>query len=184
MPTPEHAGRRGARAWSGLAVYVAGWLLAGSLVAASVVVVKGGDAPPGRAATVPPVREFMLGAAVARAGCRITAREHGATGSAAPPAAGIYRRPISDAARDRGSLRGIVTIEYRKDTPRLLVGRLAALQRSVPRGTLLAPGAALRSDQLAVTTYGRQLRCRHITDSSLDALQLFRGRYLGSGRRR
>jgi hypothetical protein len=98
-------------------------------------------------------------------------------------APGIYHRPLSAAARQRVVRAGIVVVEYRWEVDAPTLARLVSLQRTAPRGTVLAPSATLRNDALTVTSFGRQLRCPAITAKSFDALQLFRGRYLGSGPR-
>ena len=88
---------------------------------------------------------------------------------------------MSAAQRRRVVRAGVVVIEYRRGVDRTTVARLASIQRAAPNGTVLAPSAALRDDAISVSTFGRQLRCPSITARSFDALQLFRGRYVGSG---
>jgi hypothetical protein len=73
----------------------------------------------------------------------------------------------------------MVVIEYRHDVHDGSLDRLAVLQHVVPNATLLAPSDALRMNQISVAAYGRQLRCPLVTRPTLDAVRLFRGRYLG-----
>jgi hypothetical protein len=162
------------------------WLAAGGAVAAVVVALAGGDGPAHRAhahaVPAPPVREVALGDAMRNAGCDVRRSARAATPSAgATVAPGIYRRPVTAAQRRRVVRAGVVVIEYRHGVDATSLARLMSVQRAAPNGTVLAPSAVLREDAVSVTTFGRQLRCPSITASSFDALQLFRGRYVGSG---
>lgn len=145
----------------------------------------GGDHGPRahpHAVAAPPVREVALGDAMRNAGCDVRRSSRAALpGAGATIAPGIYRRPVSAAQRRRVVRAGVVVIEYRRGVDRTTVARLASIQRAAPNGTVLAPSAALRDDAISVSTFGRQLRCPSITARSFDALQLFRGRYVGSG---
>ncbi|QEC48285.1 DUF3105 domain-containing protein [Baekduia soli] len=168
----------------GLPFYIAAWLGAGAavVVAAALILDRGGA--PATSVSLPPVHERELGAAARKAGCTVAGRRRTLSGDAVAAQAarpGIYTRPVSDGARERSVRAGIIVVEYRPDASDGERNRLGDLQRSMPAGTVLAPSAALRANQLSVTTYGRQLRCREITPRALEALQLFRGRYLGSG---
>jgi hypothetical protein len=165
---------------------VAAWLAAGGVVATIVVALASSGAPSHRTAApavaAPPVREVELGAAMRNAGCDVRRSSRQATPSAgATVAPGIYRHPVTADERRRVVRAGIVVIEYRGGLDRTTLARLVSVQRAAPNGTVLAPSAVLRDDALSVTTFGRQLRCPSTTARSFDALQLFRGRYVGSG---
>ncbi len=54
------------------------------------------------------------------------------------------------------------------------------MRRAVPRGTVLVGNPRMRF-VVAVTAWRRLLGCRTATGPAADAIQLFRGRYLGSG---
>jgi hypothetical protein len=182
MAEPARQRRPGRGLATGLLGYVAAWSAAGALAAATALVLTHEDraarhamAPP----TLPPVREVRMGDAVRSAGCRLAALDRSKGAVAAVPRPGIVSLPLSAAARRAAARHGLVVIEYRRDVAHPLVDQLAVVQRAVPNGTVLAPSVRLRSDRLSVTTYGRQLRCRAIGRSTLDAVRLFRGRYLG-----
>ena len=51
----------------------------------------------------------------------------------------------------------------------------------MPEGTIVAPNDTGMRFELAVVAYRRLLGCPRFTAQALDAVQLFRGRYLGSG---
>lgn len=173
--------RRGA-----LVVYMTVWLAAGAAVAVLAIVALGGGEP--KTVAVPPVEETQLDHAAVAAGCelrRASPREHlnpAVTGPAAarPAHAGFY-----DAAPDPASLvsalrEGVIVIQFRDlDGDRL--HELHDLQQALPEGTIVAPNGTGMPYQVAVTAYRRLLGCGRISDEAIEAVQLFRGRYLGSG---
>ncbi len=78
--------------------------------------------------------------------------------------------------------RGVIVISYRKDT--VDAGRraqLRALQTAVPDGTIVTPDVSGMRYEVAVAAYRRLLGCGRFTDATIDAIRLFRGRYLGTG---
>jgi hypothetical protein len=168
----------------GLAAYVLGWLGAGAAVAALVVAAVssggGGSGPMAHQAGAPPVREVGLDDAVRAARCQVRLVATGAPGAVRSPAAGIRDRGLTAGARDAAVRRGLVVIEYRPDVRGAAYELLVGVQRAVPNATVLAPAGRLARDQLTVTTLGRQLRCPASGAETLDAVQLFRGRYLGA----
>jgi hypothetical protein len=179
-------GRPAVRPGSGLAGYVAAWLAAGAAIAAIAVGLTGpGQAPapaPAGAAALPPVREAGLGAAMRHAGCRIRAAAASAPSVVVlAPRAGVSRTPLDAGRRAAGVRRGLIVVEYRRDVRDGAYAQLRRLQEVVPNGTVLAPNPRLAHDQVTVTAYRRQLRCPALArGGTLDALRLFRGRYLGS----
>jgi hypothetical protein len=168
----------------GLAAYVLGWLAAGAAVAALVIalVSGGGDGarPASSHAGAPPVREVTLDDAVRSAGCRVRAVATGAAGAARAPRAGIRRDGLTAGARDAAVRRGLVVIEYPPAVRGAAYERLEGVQRAVPNATILAPATGLGRDELTVSTLGRRLSCPTDGRATLDAVQLFRGRYLGA----
>ncbi len=168
--------------------YVLAWVLAGALgVGAAVLALGGdggGDGPEG--VTVPPVQEVELATAARRAGCDLRQGDRGARGLAVAGRAGPAVRPgaYPSAPPDAGLLgalrRGAVVIHHRPGLPAELVERLDAVRRAVPRGTVLVGNPRMRF-AVAVTAWRRLLGCRSATGPAADAIQLFRGRYLGSG---
>jgi hypothetical protein len=170
---------------SGLVRYIAMWALGGALVAGLILVVAHERAARRAAApALPPVREATLGEAAVKAGCRLSRVPDGPRQPAGAARGGISRRPLTADGRAAATEHGLVVVEYRSDVDDGLLDRLVAVQRSVPHGTLLAPAAAPGDVQLSATSYDRQLRCPRVTPVALDALQLFRGRYLGRTPRR
>ncbi len=191
MPKPSaEVGGTPARSASGprLATYVLRWLTAGALTTAAVLVLlQNGDAPR-RTPTValPPVREIVLIDAVRKSRCRLERLPRSSTWRAAtartPPAPPrIYDAPPATHALAAATRRGIIVIQYHPQTPVERVEQLRQLQRTVPQGTILAPGAPAATHALVVSSYRRVLRCARITDAALNALRLFRGRFVGMG---
>jgi len=171
---------------SGLLGYVATWLAAGAaatLLALALTHHDGRARHPGAAvaptASLPPLHAFRLRDAIRRARCRIEATERRPTAGGATPVAGVSRRALSIGARQAAVGAGMVVIEYRGDVRDGALDRLASLQRALPNGTVLAPSARLRADQVAATVYGRRLRCPVASTPALEAVRLFRGRYVG-----
>jgi hypothetical protein len=166
--------------------YAAGWLLTGVAVAVVALAVIGGDDED--EVPVPPVREIELTKAAGDAGC--TVRQARAGERLVPPVDGppgrAARPGVLSRAPDPGTLtaatrRGIVVIQYRPGLARDSVERLRSLQEAVPAGTILTPTASRMPYEVAVTAHRRLLGCPRFSERTIDALQLFRGRYLGSG---
>lgn len=163
--------------------YVAVWaaLAVGIVVIATTLV--GGD----ETVTLPPVQETQLASAARKAGCVLRSgpiAERGvvAEGPAGTPArSAVYddERPPT-AAIVAALRRGAVVIDYRPGVPEEQVEELGTVQRAVPRGTIVAPNEDM-DFAIAVTAWRRLLGCRRITRTTLDAVQLFRGRFIGSG---
>lgn len=166
--------------------YVVAWLLAaGAAVAVALIVLA--DAPD--PVSLPPVRQAGLVSAARAAGCDLAkGRRVGDVRPAqaraaqkAPLDPGAYRRPPGAAAVAAAARRGIVVIQYRPDLSAARLEELLTVQRSVPRGTAVAPsGASARAD-VAATAWRRRLTCRRFGEGTLDALRLFVGRYVGTG---
>jgi chloramphenicol 3-O-phosphotransferase len=77
--------------------------------------------------------------------------------------------------------RGLVVISYRAGLARKRVEQLRALQSVAPQGTIVTPDDARARGEILVAAYRRLLACPRFTDVALDALRLFRGRYIGIG---
>jgi hypothetical protein len=173
------------RRWprGGLARYAAGWLVAGALAALLLVVVLDGE----DTVDLPPVRQVELVDAARIGGCRLeSARGRPLNppvegGPAAPAAPGVYDTSPSDAMLVAALRRGRVVIHYRPGLPGERVEELERLQAAVPDGTLVVPNATDMPYELAVTAWRRLLGCERFTDAVLDAVRLFRGRFIGSG---
>ncbi len=177
----SHSSRR-------LATYVLSWVAAGAMTTAVVLVLlRSGDGPR-RAPTVtlPPVREIALVDAVRKSRCRLQRSRRGsplraATARTQPAAPRIYNAAPATQTLNAATRRGIIVIQYHPQTPAKRIEQLRQLQRTVPHGTILAPATPTRRDALIVASYQRLLRCPQISDATLNALHLFRGRFIGRG---
>jgi hypothetical protein len=176
---PAPAGARG------LLVYAVGWAVTGAVVALAVVSVLGGGDDDEVA--LPPVRETELTRAATRAGCRL--RDGGARAgerpvvdgvAAAPSRAGFYDRRPPEPGLVGALRRGLVVISYRPSLDEDGREQLRALQQAAPSGTLVVPEERMRF-AVAVSAYRRLLGCPRLEPRALEAVQLFRGRYVGSG---
>lgn len=159
----------------------------GAVVAGLVVAALGGSED--TRATLPPVREIQLVKAVRTSGCEL--RRAGAGEQLKPavdgPAASPARPRSYDDAPPVEHLtaalrRGVIVISYREDSvdgERL--AQLHALQTVVPDGTIVTPDETGMRYEVAVAAYRRLLGCERFTDRAIDAIRLFRGRYLGTG---
>ena len=168
---------------SALARYAATWLVAGAVVAALLVVLLDGE----ETVELPPVRQIELVEAARAARCDFEQAGNRPLNppvegrAAAPAAPGVY--DVSpDVAMLVGALRGgRVVIHYRPGLSTDRVRELERLQEAVPEGTLVVPNATRMRYEVAITAWRRLLGCPRFTDEVIDALRLFRGRYLGSG---
>lgn len=139
-------------------------------------------------ASLPPVRETQLVRAVQLGDCELR-RARGPerlrpsvdgprTAAAALPR--VYDE-APPAERLTAALRaGMIVIHYRPGLPDERLAQLRTLQTLVPRGTILTPDAGMRFE-VAVAAYRRLLGCTRFTDAAIDAIRLFRGRYIGIG---
>lgn len=160
----------------GLAVYIAGWLAAGAVVAVVLIFVFRGE---GHSPSLPPVQANDLEAAARRAGCRIERRRAVAAASLAVRT-GIYGHALRPEQVRATARRGVIVIEYRPELGSASSERLEQLQRTVPNGTVLAPARPGAARRLVVTAARRRLLCDRLGADAVDALRLFRGRYVGT----
>jgi len=147
------------------------------------------DGPDREKVEVPPVREIELGRAARLAGCELRRAPRGE--ALDPPVDGYGRDRAARAgyyenAPETGSLNaalrdGIVVIQFRDGLDDQSVDELRTIQEAVPAGTILTPNATGMPYEVVVTAYRRLLGCRELTDVAVDAIQLFRGRWIGSG---
>jgi hypothetical protein len=152
------------------------------VVAAALLLLRDGE----ETVAVPVVEQTELTSAATRAGCvlRRNVRDRGVVPVDGPPARPaeprFYDRPPAAGALVGALRRGVVVIHYAPTLPDGDVEQLRTLQESVPRGTLVTPNDRMHY-RLAVTAYHRVLACDRFDDRTADAVQLFRGRYVGSG---
>ena len=171
-----------------IARYAVACLAIGAAVAGLVLAALGG-ADADERASLPPVREIQLVKAVRASGCELRRARAGerlippVDGPGASPA----RPQVYDEAPPVDQLtaavrRGVIVISYRKDTvDGARLAQLRALQTVVPEGTIVTPDATGMRYEVAVAAYRRLLGCQRFTDATIDAIRLFRGRYLGTG---
>jgi hypothetical protein len=168
-------------------VYAALWLVAAAAVVGLVFAVFGGP-DDAETVSVPPVRQTQLADAAgegrcelrrASAGERLNPPVDGPAVRAAPP--GFYEEPVASAALTAALRQGIVVIHFRAGLDGEQLEALKGLQAAVPAGTIVAPNSTRMPFELAVTAYRRLLGCPHFNAEALDAVQLFRGRFVGSG---
>lgn len=179
----QRGARPGRRA---LLLYVLAWLAAAAAAVGAVFAVFGGDDD---LVSVPPVRETELTDAatsgrcelrVARTGERVNPPVDGPAGMrAAEP--GYYDEPIAAASLTAAVRKGIIVIQFRHDLDGDARAALKVVQAAVPEGTIVAPNGTGMRFAVAVTAYRRLLGCPRFDAHTLDAIRLFRGRFLGSG---
>jgi len=171
-----------------LLLYAAVWLVAAAAVVGVVFAVSGGDPGDGKV-SVPPLRETELGTAALESRCILRRADTGqrlnppVDGPAGGRAArgGFYDRPVSTAELTAAVRRGMIVIQFREGLGDGELDALKELQQAVPEGTIVAPNATGMEFDIAVLAYRRLLGCPRFTDRTLDAVQLFRGRFIGSG---
>jgi hypothetical protein len=181
--TPQRHHNRPAR-WPVLA-YAVAWLAAVGVVVGVVFAVFGGD----DSVSVPPVRETQLADAAGQNRCQLRTAATGerlnppvdGPAGVAPAKPGFYEEPVASAALTAALRHGIVVIQYRAGLSGGRLDALKTLQEAAPTGTIVAPNGTGMHFELAVTAYRRLLGCPRFTDRALDAVQLFRGRFVGSG---
>ena len=163
------------------------WLAGAALVVGTVVaLLDGGD---DESVTLPPVRQIDFKTAAQRAGCGVRRLRAGEITN--PPVDGLpgltpARPGFKQTPPNAGALlaalrRGVVVIYFRAGLDEARIEQLRAMQRAVPDGTIVTPDATGMRYEVAATAFRRLLSCPRYTDDTLDALRLFRGRYVGSG---
>jgi hypothetical protein len=166
--------------------YVVAWLT-GAAVMAALVIVLLDDGEPDHV-SLPPIRETQLVAAARRAGCELRRARPGertdpvVDGPAATQAAdaGFYDEAPDVPALVAALRRGVVVIHFRPELDGERVDELREVQEAAPNGTIVSPNSTM-AFQVAATAYRRLLGCPRVTDGSIEAALLFRGRFLGSG---
>jgi Protein of unknown function (DUF3105) len=181
---PTDAGR-GATRPGAIARYALVWVAVGAALAALAVALVDG---PGSRTTLPPLHRTQLLDAVRAADCRL--RHAGARERVLPPVDGPGGRPARAAFYTTAPAlrrltaavrRGLIVIYYGRGMGRDRLDQLRALQTLMPRGTIVAPDTTGMRYEVAVAAYRRLLGCSRFTDATVDAIQLFRGRHIGTG---
>ena len=165
-----------------VAVYGAVWAAMTAALAFAVISLFGDE----ESVTLPPVRAIEMTAAARAAGCEIRRGDRvdeflPVSGSSAgtPARPGFYDDPPPPGALVEALRRGVIVIHYRRDLPSGRVDELRIVQRAVPSGTIITPNDGMRYT-IAATAWRRLLGCSRMTDGTLDAIRLFRGRYIGA----
>jgi hypothetical protein len=179
-PTSSHASRLATLA------YVAAWLVAATAIVGVLLAVLDTDEP--KVVSLPPVQETELADAARRAGCELRRARSGERlnppvvgGSGATPArAGFYEESLDPVSLLAALRDGVIVIQFR-DLESGDIDLLHSFQEAVPDGTIVVPNDTGMPFAVAVTAYRRLLGCRDLNQSSVDAIQLFRGRFVGSG---
>lgn len=166
--------------------YVVAWLIAGAVVA--VIGLQLLPGPDATEVSLPPVRETKLEDAAVGARCELRHHTPGRAQNppvAGPPTAAATRPGVYTTTPSRAGLvgalrRGIIVIHYRPSLVREQIQQLERLHGAVPEGTIVAPNPDMRYEA-AATAWRRLLGCRRFEEQTVDAIRLFRGRYLGLG---
>jgi hypothetical protein len=166
--------------------YVAAWLVSAAVIVGILLTVLDSGEP--AEVSLPPVHETELDRAAARAGCELQRARAGERlnppvlgGAAAAPAApGFYDESPSGESLLAAMREGVIVIRFR-DLDSSEVDLLRDFQEAVPDGTIVVRDQTGMPFEVAVTAYRRLLGCRTLNQSSVDAIQLFRGRFVGSG---
>jgi len=159
--------------------YAAAWLVAGALGVILAVAIGG---PAQDTVELPPIQQPDLETAVRTAGCQLRGDgSAGAGGTRGAPALapGVYDAPAEPAQLTATRRRGLVVIVYRPTLPEPQIDRLRALYRAVPAGTVIAPLPRTTRYAVSALSARRVLGCRRFSAATIDAVRLFRGRYLG-----
>jgi hypothetical protein len=167
--------------------YALAWLVAAGLAVALVFAVFGGG-DSGEVA-LPPVHATELEQAAAGGRCELRHAHPGeqlnppVDGAAGgrPAAAGFYAQPLPTGSLVAAQRNGIVVIQFAAKLGDEVKQQLQKLQAAVPKGTIVVPNGTRMPFEIAVTAYRRLLGCTRYSPQALDAVQLFRGRYLGAG---
>lgn len=187
MQGSDRRGAHGGRSGSRIATlaYAAGWLVATAVVVGVLLAVLDSGGP--EEVSLPPVQETELDRAAARAGCQLRRAEgeqlnppvEGGVG-ASPAQPGFYEESPDVESLVAAMRDGVIVIHFR-DLASSEVELLRSLQEAVPDGTIVVRNDTAMPFVVAVTAYRRLLGCRTLDEVSLDAIQLFRGRFVGSG---
>lgn len=187
MPIDQRT-RGGAASIRAIARYGLFCVALGAAVTGLVLVIVGGLDRDTKA-SLPPVRETQLVRAVQNGDCELRRARSGerllpaVDGSRAAPAAHPrFYEEAPPADRLTAALRaGVIVIAYRPGLDDERLAQLRTLQTAIPRGTIVTPDTSRMRYEVAVGAYRRLLGCRRFTDSAIDAIRLFRGRYIGIG---
>jgi uncharacterized protein DUF3105 len=170
-----------------MAVYVVAWVAAAALVATAAAVILDGGEPD--TVSLPPVEETELDNAARAAGCELRRERRGerlnppvsGAPGVAPARAGVYEQAPDVRSLVSALRRGVIVIHVRGNIDDGFLEDLRSVHAAAPNGTIVTPNETGMRYEIGVTAYRRLLACERASEASIDALLLFRGRYLGSG---
>jgi hypothetical protein len=190
MKTPRRTRRPGSRSTGArlaLLGYIGAWLAGAAAIAGlTLLILDSGDRDE---VSLPPVRETKLVRAAREAGCELRRAAPGEAlnppvdgAAAATPAPADYYETAPDVPSLIAAMRrGVIVIHVLRPPDDAEGELLRDLQEAVPDGTIVTPNSTRMPFEIAVTAYRRLLGCRDFNSGAVDAVQLFRGRYVGSG---
>lgn len=163
------------------------WIAGGALVAGLLVTF--GDGNGGQEREIVPLKETQLEDAARHARCELHRARPGqrldlpvdGPALAEPLGPGVYDEAGRAAPVVAALRRGSIVVHYRPGLDEDRVEQLAELQKVIPDGTIVVPGPERLRFEVAVTAWRRLLGCARFTDRAVDALRLFRGRFIGRG---
>jgi len=166
--------------------YAAEWMLAATLIIGVLLAALDTNEP--AEVSLPPILETELSHAARDAGCELHRARPGERlnppvlgGVGAMPARPGFYEESPAASSLLAALRdGVIVIQFR-NLDGAGIELLHDVQQAVPEGTIVAPNDTGMPFVVAVTSYRRLLGCREFDKSAIDAIQLFRGRFVGSG---
>lgn len=164
--------------------YIVAWAIAGAAIAFAVVSLLHTDDE----VSLPPVKQTDITDAVRAARCDLRRETAGLEGAPAveggrgrPAAPRVYTDPPDPMSLVAAIRRGTIVIHYRPGLPEEFLEALEDVQRTVPTATIVTPNPEMSYD-VAVTAWRRLLGCRRFNAAvTIDAIRLFRGRFVGTG---
>ena len=170
---------------SALLRYALVWIVGGAVVAAMLVLLVDGPDDP----QIVPLRETQLEEAAREARCSLRAARNGemldppvdGPFTDPPLRPGVYDEPERPEPAVAALRRGSIVVYYRDGVDDAWVEKLREYQRAVPDGTIVLPDDGGTRYEVAATAWRRLLSCSRVTDDAVEALQLFRGRFIGQG---
>jgi hypothetical protein len=189
MAYPGSTAPRGSRERRGLLRYALAWLVSAAAVATAIVILSGSTSSSSEDAALPPIGQIQLERAATVARCELvrgdpTTRSNPAAegrASPVPPRPRVYTSPLRPDDVVAAGRRGIVVVQYRPTLDADVIDMIAALQSALPNGTVVAPNGTGMRYAVAVTAWRRMLGCKRVTGTAIEAVRLFRGRFIGSG---
>jgi hypothetical protein len=161
-------------------------MAAAAVVVGVALIALGGGGPDSVA--LPPVEETKLASAARAAGCALRREQPGerlnppVSGAVGTPArAGIYDDAPHVSSLVSALRRGVIVIHVRGDVDDGRFDELRSIQAAAPNGTIVTPNETGMRFEVGVTAYRRLLGCERLSAAAIEAVLLFRGRYLGSG---